>query len=111
MERHLEEFVVLGVAAGLDGRGDDHPLGDAVQHPDECLPILQADVRVEFRPREDVRELLERRFGLQELILIHRLAHGLGGHGLRQQQAADEKIGISDDALGLVGHRRRRAAA
>ena len=45
---HLQNHVVLRIAAGVDGVGDWDPLGDAPQEPYEFLPVTDGDIRLNF---------------------------------------------------------------
>jgi hypothetical protein len=61
--RGFEEFVVVGIATGMEGAADCSPLGDSLKVSKNFAPTLLADISVELRPLDADRQLIERGVG------------------------------------------------
>lgn len=80
VQRDFEKFVITGVAAGVDSIDDGHKFAQSPEKPQKLLAILEADIAIKFRARQNVGQFIHCIFGNKQNALVHRFAYSFPGN-------------------------------
>jgi len=105
VDSKFEEFVVAGIAARSDCVNDWDRHSDAVEETQKLLAFANGNVGIELGAGEDVGQFLKSGFGDEKLGFINGFVDSPTRDGGRQEKAANESVGIDDNALPIL-HRR-----
>ena len=99
IDGQLEKLVVLRVAAGAHDMGDRDSFGNPVEQPQEFAAFFDRYVGIELRTGENFGQLHDGVVGGKRLGFGDSLANSLPRDGARDEQPADERVRINDNAL------------
>src|ERR1700722_7020934 len=94
IQRDFQELVVFGVAAFPDLLKNGNKFGDLSESHQESFSIIVADVAIKFLAGKNVGQLIHGRLRKQKQRVELDLPQNLGGNRLRQNQPADQDVGV-----------------